>query len=133
MILVFLSAGRSDAPLSPRSSTAEVSDAPLSSRSSSAECSEDSLSSRSSSADVSEDYLSSRSSSAERAESILLALSAAGRRRARVLVLRLWVHISRFGFIHCSFPEPHKVAGRAVRRGFNSSNNQFVKKRKART
>ena len=31
------------------------------------------------------------------------------------------VFISRFGFVHSSFPSTHKVAGRAVRRGFNRS------------
>ena len=105
---MFLSAGRSDDPLSPRSSIAEVSDDPLSSRSSFAECSEDSLSPRSSIAEVSEDSLSSlssiaecseaylrpRSSIAERAESVLLPLSTASRRRAPFFMVRLSVHIS---------------------------------------
>ena len=104
---MFLSAGRSDGlllprsssaevsddPLSSRSSTAEVSDAPLSPRSSSAEVSEDSLSSRSSTAECSEDSLRPRSSVAERTESILLALSTAGRRRASFFMVRRSVHI----------------------------------------
>ena len=105
---MFLSAGRSDDLLLPRSSTAEVSDDPLSSRSSTAEVSDDPLSSRSSIADVSEDSLSSRSSIAERSEaslrprssvaeravSILPALSSASRRRAPLFMVRLPVHIS---------------------------------------
>ena len=90
---MFLSAGRSDDPLSPRSSSAEVSDAPLLPRSSSAEGSEDSLSLRSSIAERSEALLRPRSSVAERAESVLLPLSTASRRRAPLFMVRLSVHI----------------------------------------
>ena len=84
-----MSAGRSDDPLSPRSSSAEGSDDPLSSRSSTAEVSDDPLSPRSSSAERSEDSLRPRSSVAERAESVLLPLSTASRRRAPFFMVRL--------------------------------------------
>ena len=99
LLLMFLSAGRSDAPLSSRSSTAEVSDDLLSPRSSTAEVSEDSLRPRSSTAEGSEDSLRPRSSTAERAESILLPLSTASRRRAPFLMVRLIpVHIRFVSF-----------------------------------
>jgi len=141
LLLMFLSAGRSDDPLLPRSSIAEVSDAPLSPRSSiagvsedslrprssTAEVSEDSLRPRSSVAEVSEDSLRPRSSVAERAESVLLPLSTASRRRAPFFMVRLVpMHIRFVSFSvdvlfqsAARFPGlKREREGGAVRRGF---------------
>ena len=134
---MFLSAGRSDAPLSPRSSSAEVSDDlllprsitaehsddPLLPRSSTAEVSEDSLSprsshaedsdaslsSRSSTAEVSEDSLRPRSSVAERAESVLLPLSTASRRRAPFFMVRPSLHLFMLNIYLPQKPSPTGV------------------------
>jgi len=83
------SAEGSEAPLLPRSSIAEGSEAPLLPRSSIAEGSEAPLLPRSSTAEVSEASLRPRSSSAERAVSLLLPLSTASRRRAPFFMVRL--------------------------------------------
>ena len=110
---MFLSAGRSDDPLSPRSSTAEVSEDSLCPRSSTAEVSEDSLCPRSSIAGVSEDSLRPRSSIAERAESVLLALRTASRRRAPFFMVRLIsVHIRFVSFsVEVLFPSAARFRG----------------------